>query len=57
MVFLSSHTMSSENQAGAAAPEQLADAVKKMDVKEKAQKKKNNDTGAKEPLEVRLPSA
>ncbi|WFD24763.1 threonine--tRNA ligase [Malassezia equina] len=43
--------MSSENQAGAAAPEQLASSVKNMSVKEKPQKKSKGGNAAAGPLE------
>lgn len=46
--------MSSEGQAGAVAPEQLANAVKTMDVKDKSGKKGKGDGGHVLPLEVSM---
>lgn len=45
--------MSSENQAGAAAPEQLASSVKNMSVKGKPEKKSKGENASAGPLEVR----
>ena len=50
----SCRTMSSEGQAGAVAPEQLANAVKTMDVKDKSGKKGKGDSGHALPLEVSM---
>ena len=52
--FFPCRTMASESQANAAAPEQLANAVKNMSVKEKPAKKVKAENTSKDPLEVRI---
>lgn len=55
--FTHCRAMSSENQAGAAAPEQLVTSVKNMSVKEKPEKKSKGGNVTTGPLEVRYNEA